>query len=147
MTPLKPLFLFCTLVIALAISTCDNPSSDKSSNPLDGKWTWLQTVGGFAYQKFLPPPAVVLEFNEDGSYTFYRNDTIIYKKHYSLSREKLYAADSQNIIDLSTVVSDTLVDYRYLPAEGKKYYEMASDTLIIGDLGNDGFTYLFLKKK
>jgi len=111
-----------------------------------GKWKWIETSGGLALQEFTPPPDIHVVFNDNNMCAFYRNDTIVSERNFKITREKLYFADTQNIISFIDIRSDSTTDYMHFPGMGQKTYSIYADTLFINDLGNDMFGYSYTKE-
>ena len=139
------------LSLSLSILNCNNGNPNIPTKPSEksflGKWKWIKTSGGYAYQEFFPPPAIHVVFNNFNICTFYRNDTILSERNILLTREKLYTADTQNIISFIDIRSDSTTDYIHFPGMGQKYYGIYNDTLFISDLGEDMFAYFYTKEK
>ena len=148
MKRLKPIIAISLL--SLSILSCNNGNSNMptklSEKSFLGKWKWIETSGGKSYQEFFPPPAIYVVFKNNNICAFYRNDTIVSERNFLLTREKLYTADTQNIISFIDIRSDSAADYRNLPGMGQKYYGIGNDTLLIGDLGYDMFIYFYTKE-
>jgi|GEM_PF-1794719 hypothetical protein len=144
------------LVFQVFQFNCKSPTSVTVSG-IYGKWNWVETSGGFAYQEYFPPPVVMVVFKENDSCFYYRNDTLYSEMKFTLTREKLDQADTQNIISFmskqpDSAISDTLSDSIIVksipvPIINKNYYEIDNQSLIIGDLGSDGFVSMYTKCK
>lgn len=139
---------FISVLIMITVQ-CNEPNSPKNSvgSGIIGTWNWTKTAGGFAYQEYVPPPAITFTIKDSNTCAFYLNDTLISERNFMVTREKLYQPDTQDIITFSSIGPDSATDYKHFPGIGQKYYKLTDSTLEIGDLGSDMFTYSYSKKK
>ena len=137
------------LIVGMIMIHCDESGSPENGggSGIYGSWNWEKTAGGFAYREFVPPPKVTVTFEDNGTCDFYRNDTLISNRNFTLTREILFSPDTQNIITFSDSASDSTMDVKHFPGMGQKYYEITNSTMVIGDLGNDMFIYEYSRKK
>jgi hypothetical protein len=138
--------LFILIMVMMQCNESNTPKNGGDSR-IYGIWNWNKTAGGEAYREFVPPPAIFVTIKDNGTCSFYRNDTLISERNYKVTREKIYLSDTQNIITFSNIASDSTMGYKHLPGMGQKYYEITDSTLVIGDLGNDMFSYFYSKKR
>jgi hypothetical protein len=123
------------ILIALALSCKSNPI-DGNSPPtitLTGKWLWMLTEGGFAYQIFKPSAneRTIIQFTIDNNYYIYSNDTLKRSTQYSVRKGK-------------SVNLDTLM-WQDMPGYKKVIQILTKDSLLLCDPGADGFNSLYVK--
>jgi hypothetical protein len=64
--------------------TCDLPISPDTR--IYGSWSWVYSSGWWGSSS--PPPPVLIKFDTTGIYSFYRNDSLIDTKMFTISYEK-----------------------------------------------------------
>jgi hypothetical protein len=125
------------IYVGLVVLHCNNPAAGNKQT-IVGKWLWKETSGGMAGQTFLPPPALIVEFKSFDTCSFYKTDTLI--------SSGLYSSYSKDSILFTDITPDSANNYMGIPRSGKKSYEISNDTLMINDIGNDGYEYLYTRE-
>lgn len=70
-----------------------------TSSTIYGKWNWLISEGGFGWLRLTPPPAVRIEYDRNGLFSYYRSDTLIATTPFTLRREKtIFSPDTCDVI-------------------------------------------------
>ncbi|MBI4547810.1 MAG: hypothetical protein HY707_07515 [Ignavibacteriae bacterium] len=100
---------------------------------LYGKWNWLFSVGGFAGHTLRPPPAVRVEYYPNGSFFYYRSDTLVATTSFTIRREKtILSPDTLDVIHY-------LDSLRFLP----QAFQVDRDTLRLTDVCIDCYYHVY----
>ena len=129
-------------------ATCNKAMqvTDPNLKKIFGKWQWVESSGGFAGKIVTPQKAgysLRLQFSTDGIYLKYKNDSLVDRKKFSLSRQK--SIHNNNEAWVVSFTDDTPV-FNESPLPMSVSFE-GSDTLILNEEVYDGFQYKYLRIK
>src|SRR5689334_18447118 len=96
-----------------------------------GKWEWVSSTGGFAGKTITPASAgyqVRLEFNSNGAYKRYKNNSLEDQRNFSFQQEtSTYNHQTVWAVSFSGSPLSMLVDFS------------GNDTLLLNDNAYDGY--------
>jgi len=107
------------------------------TNPvIFGSWGWVQSVGGIGGWTLTPPPYARVVFGTDGTFVYYRADTLVASTTYRIVREVVpfFGSETLNIIHYGD-------PNRFMP----QAFTVVNDSLILNDLCIDCYTHLYRK--
>lgn len=133
------------LVSIVFICSAFSMSSQSVPKNLIGKWTWIETSGGFAGEITNPQTEkyeVQIEFTKNKLFSEWKDkQTINCQKYFIKTAKSIYSEQAQPIIT-------------YVPKPGSKSSLMADsfefkgkDTLILKNECHDCYTRVFVRKK
>jgi hypothetical protein len=112
-----------------------NQGTFRSTMPLLGSWIWLKSTGGLAYHEMFPPPAQTIVFGANGSFMFYRGDSLEASTTYIIKREvTIFGQDTVDVIHYAGSL-------RFVA----QMYSFKADTLFLTDLCFDCFGHAYIK--
>lgn len=144
------LFIILILVSG-SLTSCKKEKislEDTTMQEIFGSWEWVSSIGGFA--GFNNSPSSVgysktIEFDKYGICKIYKNKRRIQKLKFTLQKE---------YVNFNTYMADFFINYTDQKTFGKdKALPLhaadiaGSDTLWLYDIGNDGFTHMYVRKK
>jgi len=127
---LNRLFLF--FLILLSCKTSKNVSGKNSSRDIFGTWQYKESSGGFTGKGTAWQVPVTLNLTKEFIYELKMDQKIIETDQFKLTT-KSHGEDSIRIMDLNNGID--------------KHYRLSGDTLFLDELVNDGYSYVFLRKK
>jgi hypothetical protein len=95
------------LAIALCLVTC--PGCGKKSTgpgflyPIVGEWSWVESYGGFAGLRLTPQSEGYTKrqvFGRDSSFLEYRNESLVFRGKYSISRKLVWDSDTAYVVEI-----------------------------------------------
>lgn len=128
------LFLLC---FSCKKENSNEPTVDISK--IYGKWDWIGSSGGLTGKSYTPQSEHQnqrLIIANDNKMSFYINDTLKIQRQFTLRKDK------------SFLTGDSAYIIHYMPASlDQVILKAKTDTLILSDEANDGFTSGYVKHK
>lgn len=122
---------------ALLMGSCDQGTApaDAPGGRLVGSWTWVRSEGGIAGEVRRPPPAVRLVFGNDGSFAYYKDDTLQARTSYTLVREQ------------SPFGPDTIDVIRFAASDRfqAQAFSISGESLLLSDLCIDCYGHQYVR--
>jgi hypothetical protein len=129
------------IAFVLLSSTCKKAMQvpDPELEKIFGKWSWVRTSGGFAGKTITPVSegyTARFEFNSDGTYKKYKNETLTEQKKFSF----LQATSINNHQPVWVISFDGSALKMAVSFSG-------NDTLILNEQAYDGFSHTYIRMK
>jgi hypothetical protein len=140
------------LVITLqGMIGCSDMGNDVHPNALllTGSWIWVRSTGGFWGEVINPSPGEVIKdvYTIQGSFSRFKNDTLILSAHYCLSDGKY-----GTFMELSEIrkypgypVSDPSYPFGYFDGLGQEWLSFEGGSLLLADNGMDTYFHTFVR--
>jgi hypothetical protein len=130
--------LLVALLIIVSFYGCEKNYVDVSPSII-GKWSWVSTCGGFAFQCIYAdstPQKIKLIITADSIYKFYQNDTLIVNFKFHTYELTGYRPD--NSVQTYLMKWDSI---------GEAMLFLNHDQLTIGDGSLDGYSWQYKRIK
>lgn len=136
MIRVRALLATATLASILVLQ-CGNSGTEPGNPPINGKWRWVRTCGGFNFGCTYPDadhPSRTIWFFGDSSYVTYADGLETYRGIYHLYFREVAPSRTAEVISFYSQPDPFhIVEFR------------GEDTLVLSDPGYDGFTDVYHK--
>jgi hypothetical protein len=145
---MKQVITIVLIALTLISPTCKKvmKGTDPDQEKIIGKWQWLERSGGFVGKTTTPLKegyAIRIEFDKNGIYHKYKNDSLVDRKQFSFSKQT--SIRNQKDVSVISFIDDTL-KFNESPLPVSISFQ-GNDTLMLNEEVHDGFEYVYVRIK
>jgi len=129
--------LAISILFLISVGCGKKPVKSESFHLIIGKWSWVESVGGFGGVRLTPESVGYTKkwvFNSDFTFLDYRNDSLFNKSKYSITKKLVWDKYMAEVLQVEGQI-EKIIGFQ------------GNDTLGLGDHVVDGFRHLFVRLK
>lgn len=129
---------FFALVLSLLVLSCSTSPTTPTENGVQGKWLWIESIGGFTGNtKLVPEPGTsrIVEFKNDGTYIEYQDGILSSSLKYEIVQER--SGSREEIVDV--------IRFFGVLKSSSRIRTVNSDTLLLDETQVEGFSLTYLR--